>query len=487
MGVPSTVRRPPSGARQQAGTLMSLAPCPVEDCPVGGCIRRFPPSTSHCLLRCGNQPHFPFGNYPLIFRASSFCKSARRTAPTSLSSRLFQVAQRPRFLFLELKPIPVHGYDSRSRPFPPMSTRGRTCASSHMRHAVQPHGSPHSTAVIRAVTARCGLTYVRRPDRREVCSMRGESGQNRLRMPGEGTLECAGAGLFSVADLVPECRLPRLFTVPFEQAFAPAPRFPTSLLGTLTPHPVNRPLPQSARNNGPDFPFSHLFQVQNSPRLPFWELAPIPVHGYDISSSSSPPISGPHPRRQTNDPSGTTTRPLPLRPTSAADRGCARAVSGGRGGSAQHPDYRLRRTFPLFRPRRVTKCCFQSWRCPTRSDFSDDTLSTSKAEAVQSPWEEPRSQSVYRIRPVEGRSMPVAACTRPILQPLHQTQIPVHGYDAGSVPSNLPPCEGGLCASPGSYAVPPHAPLPRHSRLLRLVGRQTDSDRLARAHPSPAK
>ena len=134
--------------------------------------------------------------------------------------------------------------------------------------------------------------------------MRGESGQNRVRMPGEGTLECAGAGLFSADDLVPERRLPRLFTVPFEQAFAPTPRFPTSLLGTLTPHPVNRPLPQSARNNGPDFPFSHLFQVQNSPRLPFWELTLIPVHGYDTTSGlsqSGVPVRGARPRALLTD------------------------------------------------------------------------------------------------------------------------------------------------------------------------------------------
>ncbi len=117
--------------------------------------------------------------------------------------------------------------------------------------------------------------------------MRGESGQNRLRMQGGGSPECGSAGLLSAAGLVPERRLPRLFTVPFEQAFAPAPRFPTSLLGTLTPHPVNRPLPQSARNNAPDFPFSHPFQVQNSPRLPFWELTPIPVHGCDTTSGLS--------------------------------------------------------------------------------------------------------------------------------------------------------------------------------------------------------
>ena len=114
--------------------------------------------------------------------------------------------------------------------------------------------------------------------------MRGESGQNRLRMQGGGSLECGSAGIFSAADLVPERRLSRLFAVPFEQAFAPAPRFPTSLLGTLTPHPVNRLLPHSASNNGAEFPFSHLFQVQNSPRLPIWELTPIPVHGYDTTS-----------------------------------------------------------------------------------------------------------------------------------------------------------------------------------------------------------
>ena len=117
--------------------------------------------------------------------------------------------------------------------------------------------------------------------------MRGESGRNRLGIPDGGALECAVGGLISVAAPVPGRRLLRLFTVPFEQAFAPAPRFPNSLLGTLSPHPVNRPLPQSARNIGPNFPSFRLFHVGNGPRLPVREPTPIPVHGYDITSGLS--------------------------------------------------------------------------------------------------------------------------------------------------------------------------------------------------------
>ena len=83
--------------------------------------------------------------------------------------------------------------------------------------------------------------------------------------------------------------------------------------------------------------------------------------------------------------------------------------------------------------------------------------------------------------------MPVPTCPRPGLQLLHQTQIPVHGYDTATGLSNLPPCEGGSSTSPGSCRDPPHAPLRSRYRLFRLGGRQIDSDRPMLAHASPAK
>ena len=57
---------PPSGVRQQAGTLMPLAPCPFEGCPVGGCIPTIPASTSIRSLRCcSHQPERPvLGHFP---------------------------------------------------------------------------------------------------------------------------------------------------------------------------------------------------------------------------------------------------------------------------------------------------------------------------------------------------------------------------------------------------------------------------------------
>ena len=75
--------------------------------------------------------------------------------------------------------------------------------------------------------------------------------------------------------------------------------------------------------------------------------------------------------------------------------------------------------------------------------------------------------------------MPVAACPLRGPQFLRQTRIPVHRYDTASVPSNLPPRKGGLRASPGSFAIPPHAPLPRRSRLLRLADKDASPHSMA--------
>ena len=158
----STVRRTFSRPREQAGTRMPPARCPVGGRPVGRCTSSIPVSASSCSLRCSSQPHFPFGNYSLIFRTSAFHQSARNTGldfprfpPVSASNAL-------RFPFWELTQIPVHGYDSRSGPFPPLSTKGRTCASSHMRHGAPPLGFPHSMAVRPAVTAHCMPARARR-------------------------------------------------------------------------------------------------------------------------------------------------------------------------------------------------------------------------------------------------------------------------------------------------------------------------------------
>lgn len=162
MGAQSIVRKTFSGPTEPAGTSMPLARCPVGGRPVGGYALRIPVSTSSCSLRCSSQPHFPLGNYSLIFRTSAFRQSARNTGldfprlpPVSASNAL-------RFPFWELTQIPVHGYDSRSGPFPPLSTKGRTCTSSLKRHGASPSSVPHSMAVRPAVTAHCGPARARR-------------------------------------------------------------------------------------------------------------------------------------------------------------------------------------------------------------------------------------------------------------------------------------------------------------------------------------
>ena len=162
MGVPSTVRRSFRRAGGKARRLIPLAPCPVEGCPIGSCTPPIPASTSNCSLRCSPNPQLPFLQLRPIFRNQPIHKLLAKTASTSLFSCLFQVQNSLRVVFRELTQIPVHGYDTTSGPFAPMSSKRRTHMSSYMRHGVRPHGSPDSTADTQAVKARRGLTRGRR-------------------------------------------------------------------------------------------------------------------------------------------------------------------------------------------------------------------------------------------------------------------------------------------------------------------------------------
>ena len=162
VGVPSTVRRTPGRAGAKAGRLIPLAPCPVEGCPIGNCTPPIPASTSNCSLRCSPNPQLPFLQLRPIFRNQPIHKSLAKTAPTSLFSCHFQVQNSPRLVFRELTPIPVHGYDTTSGPFAPMSLKGRTRASSHIRHGVPPHDPSDSAAGKPAVTAGRVQTPARR-------------------------------------------------------------------------------------------------------------------------------------------------------------------------------------------------------------------------------------------------------------------------------------------------------------------------------------
>ncbi len=227
MGVPSTVRRSPSGARQQAGTLMPLVPSPVEDCPVGGCLRRFPPPTFNRSLRCGTDVRLTFVNPRLQPVNQHLPRSARRNRSDLPHSRLIQVGTCPPIDFSQSTQIPVHGYD---------------------------------------IT----LAFEDAPDRLT-------RSHGRQLLPRGSDLAATG---------------------PERPVLGHFPK------GNSRTQPVNQPLPQSARNNGPDFPFPHLFQVQNSPRLPFWELTLILVHGYDVTSGHSQsrvPVRGARPRAPLTD------------------------------------------------------------------------------------------------------------------------------------------------------------------------------------------
>ena len=161
-----SIVRPTLGrAGEQTFRLIPLAPCPVEGCPVGGCTPWIPTSTSNCSLRCSRNPRLPFFQLRPIFRNQPIHQLLATTASASLSSCQFQVQNSPRLVFLEPTQIPVHGYDSKSRPFPLVAPKGRTRESPHKGHGVPPHGSPHSTVGRPTVTARCGLTRARRRER----------------------------------------------------------------------------------------------------------------------------------------------------------------------------------------------------------------------------------------------------------------------------------------------------------------------------------
>ncbi len=163
----STVRPTLGRAGEQASRLLPLAPCPVEGRGLSGrdCTPWIPTSTSNCSLRYSRNPRLPLFQLRSIFRNQPIHQLLATTASASLFSCQIQVQNSPRLVFLKLTQIPVHGYDSRSGPFPLITSKGRTGASSHKRHVVPPHGSPHSTAWWPTLTARCGLTSARRRER----------------------------------------------------------------------------------------------------------------------------------------------------------------------------------------------------------------------------------------------------------------------------------------------------------------------------------
>ena len=142
-----------------------LAPCPVKGCPTGSGALPIQASTSDWSLRCGSNADLLPGGLPFNDRNQPIHQSARRPGSHLLLFRPFHVHSCPRPPYWTSRRIPVHGYDSASRPFPPVAPKGCTRESSRIRHGVPSHGSPHSMAIRPAVTARCGLTRDRRRER----------------------------------------------------------------------------------------------------------------------------------------------------------------------------------------------------------------------------------------------------------------------------------------------------------------------------------
>ena len=165
MGAHSTVRRTLGSVGGSIRRLLTLAPCPVEGCPAGGCTLPIPASTSDCSLRCSRNADLPLGGLPFSDRNQPLHQSARKPGSHLPLFRPFHVRNRPRPPSRASTQIPLHGYDSESRPFPPVAPKGGTRESSQMRHGVPPHCSPHSMAIRPVVTARRGLTRARRRER----------------------------------------------------------------------------------------------------------------------------------------------------------------------------------------------------------------------------------------------------------------------------------------------------------------------------------
>ena len=165
MGAHSTVRRTLGSVGGSIRRLLTLAPCPVEGCPAGGCTLPIPASTSGCSLRCSRNADLPLGGLPFSDRNQPLHQSARKPGSHLPLFRPFHDRNRPRPPSWASTQIPVHGYDSTSRSFPCVAPKGWTRASSQMRHGVPPHCSPHSMAIRPVVTARRGLTRARRRER----------------------------------------------------------------------------------------------------------------------------------------------------------------------------------------------------------------------------------------------------------------------------------------------------------------------------------
>ena len=98
MGAQSTVRRSPSGAMRQTGTLMP--PCPVDGCPVGGCIPTIPAFASHRSLRCGRNAQLTFVNHHARPVNRPLPRSARRNRSHLPLRRLIQVGTSPRLTYV---------------------------------------------------------------------------------------------------------------------------------------------------------------------------------------------------------------------------------------------------------------------------------------------------------------------------------------------------------------------------------------------------
>ena len=165
MGAHSTVRRTLGSDGGSIRRLLTLAPCPVEGCPAGGCTLPIPAYTSDCSLRCSRNADRPEGGLPFSDRNQPLHQSARNTHSDIPPFRLFHVHFCPLAPFWASTQLPVHGYDSTSRPFPSVAPKGWTREFSRIRHGVPPHCSPHSMAIRPAVTARRGLTRARRRER----------------------------------------------------------------------------------------------------------------------------------------------------------------------------------------------------------------------------------------------------------------------------------------------------------------------------------
>ena len=132
---------------------------------------------------------------------------------------------------------------------------------------------------------------------------------------------------------------------------------------------------------------------------------------------------------------------------------------------------------------RLHFCNLHRGRCPTDTASADCTSATSHGGCPMTVEGTPETKCLLAASR-RGRSTPVPACPRPECHPSTGLEFLYTGMTPRPGRHLSGPARGGLCASPGSSAVPPCSPFPSRFRLPRLDGRRYDPSKRRRSSGS---